>query len=132
METVFEVSNNIGPELIEAKNKIRELEERIRWLEAEVKDKEELISAIQNNMTRQYVEDWEVTDNDGKRGNFCGVMYWIKGDGTVYYKNKTHFEGMWDSTGEIMDGKLFDRNGELIAEWEDGEEIEEEDDKSDE
>lgn len=111
METVFD-----------ANHKIKLLEEKVASLEKQLDEtKRELagqLYSIERNMTHQYVEDWTVTDEDGKKGSFCGIMYWIKGEGSIYYNDKTHFEGNWDSAGEIIDGKLFDYNCDVIAEWE--------------
>ena len=45
------------------------------------------------------------------------------GDGSLYYTDKTHFEGEWEFTGEKKEGKLYDRDGDTITEWEDGEEV---------
>jgi len=133
METVFATpSKNVDVELFEAKTKIKTLENKIVALEMQVKEKVREIDAIEKNMTRQYVEDWSVTDSDGKKGAFCGNIYWIKGGGILYYNNKTHFEGDWGSTGEITNGILFDYYGDTIAEWEDGVEIEEEEEKEEE
>lgn len=121
METVFETAID---ELVEARNKIKELEEKIRSLECDIKEKDETISAIEENMTSQYVEDWTVTDNYYGKGRFSGNMYWIKGEGMVFYQDNTLFEGSWDSSGEITDGELRETySDELLAKWEHGEEI---------
>jgi hypothetical protein len=123
METVFQTPINNEDELANARNKIKELEEKIKWLECDIKENKETISAIEMNMTSQYVEDWTVTDNNGK-GRFSGNMYWIKGGGMVFYENNTIFQGDWDSTGEITEGELRGTHSdELLAKWEDGEEI---------
>lgn len=130
METVFQPPTD---EIIEARNKIKELEEKIKWLETDNKDKMETISIMEKNMERLYVENWTVTDSDGKKGVFSGNVYWIKGDGTLFYKNNTIFEGSWDSTGEIIDGELRGTHtDELISKWIDGDEVdlEEEEDES--
>ena len=130
MDTVFaEPSNNIVFEFLEAKSKIKTLEDKIVALEMQVKEKVCEIDAIEKNMTRQYVEDWSVTDSDGKKGAFCGNIYWIKGGGTLYYNNKTHFEGDWDSTGKIVDGELFDCHDNLVTKWVDGVEFDDDDEE---
>jgi len=122
MQTVFETPID---ELAEARNKIKELEEKIRSLECDIEEKDETISAIEQNMTSQYVEDWTVTDNYYGKGRFSGNMYWIKGEGMVFYQDKTMFEGSWDSSGEITDGELREiYSHELLAKWEHGEEVE--------
>jgi len=121
MDTVFESRID---ELADARQKIKELEDKIRWLECDIKEKEETISAIESNMENCYVENWTITDSDGKKGEFSGNIYWIKGEGIVFYKNNTIFEGGWDSTGEITDGELRGTHSdEIIAKWECGEEI---------
>jgi hypothetical protein len=121
METVFQASPD---ELVEARNKIKELEQHIRYLECDIEEKKETIAAIENNMSNQYVENWTVTDSNGQKGEFSGTMCWIKGDGIIIYKNNTIFEGSWDSTGEIIDGELRGTySDELLTKWEDGEEL---------
>lgn len=115
METVFETPID---ELAEARNKIKELEEKIRSLECDT------ISAIEENMTSQYVEDWTVTDNYYGKGSFSGNIYWILGEGMVFYEDNTTFEGSWDSSGEITSGELRGTHSDkLLAKWQDGEEI---------
>jgi len=72
-------------------------------------------------MKSQYVENWTVTDSYGEKGEFSGNIYWIKGEGTIFYKNNTIFEGDWDSTGEINDGELRGMHSdEVLAKWECG------------
>ena len=123
-------------ELEDAKNKIKELEQKIAMLEAEVKDEKCTISAIEENMESFYVENWTVTDSRGKKGSFSGNVYWIKGSGLLYYKDGTCFEGDWDSIGEINYGELRRTyTDEVITKWEGGEEVyedEEEDEEEDE
>jgi len=127
METVFQTPPD---ELLEARNKIKELEEKIRSLEYNIKEKNETISDIEKNMTSQYVEDWTVTDDYSGKGRFSGNMYWILGEGMVFYENNTIFEGSWNSTGEITEGELRGTHSdELLAKWEDGEEIDLDDDE---
>jgi hypothetical protein len=117
METVFQTSVD---ELSAEKNKIKELEEKVRWLETELHDKEKTILAIEQNMERLYVENWTIKD----RGTFSGNVYWIKGGGILFYDDGTRFEGDWDSTGKITDGELyFTHSGELVTRWENGKEI---------
>jgi hypothetical protein len=124
METVFETHINQEDQLTQARNKIKELEEKIKCLECDIKDKSETISGIENNMSSQYVENWTCTDMNGKRGEFSGNMYWIKGEGMIFNKNKTIFEGSWDSTGEIIEGELRGiYSNELLSKWENGEEV---------
>ena len=124
MDTVFEPSSNREIEIVDPKNKIKELEEKIKWLESEVKEKTETISVIENNMEQFYVENWIVSDQDGEKGEFSGNIYWIKGEGTMFYKDNKMFEGSWDSKGEIIDGELRGTySDELLAKWEDGEEV---------
>lgn len=112
-------------EFIDMQNKIKELEQKISKLESQLQEKNHTISDIEKNMTSQYVENWTTTDIDGKKGEFSGNMYWIKGEGLLFYKNGTHFDGSWDSCGEFIDGQLV-RNSDLevIAKWEQGVEIE--------
>ena len=119
-------------ELTEAKNKIKELEEEIKLLKCELDEKTKTLNAIEFNMSNTYVENWTVSDNNGKKGEFSGNMYWIKGEGMVFYKNKTILEGSWDSNGEVIDGELRGTyNNELIRKWENGVEVDlEEDDYS--
>ena len=129
METAFQTPLD---ELIEAKNKIKELDEKIKWLECEIKEKTETISAIEDNMETLYVENWTVTDKNGK-GEFSGNICWIKGGGIVFYKNNTIFEGSWDSTGEITEGELRGTySDEILTKWEYGEEIDLEDEEEEE
>ena len=91
METVFETPMNHEDELAQAKNKIKELEEKIKCLECDIKDKTETISAIEKNMSSQYVENWTCSDINGKRGEFSGNMYWIKGEGMIFNKKQNNF-----------------------------------------
>jgi hypothetical protein len=121
METLFQTSFD---ELSSEKNKIKELEEKVRWLEIELHNKEKTILAIEKNMEVLYVENWTVKD----RGTFSGNVYWIKGGGILFNNDGTRFEGDWDSTGKITDGELYiTHSGELVARWENGEEIASED-----
>jgi hypothetical protein len=134
METVFaKTTNDAEAELIEAKNKIKELEEKIKYLECDIKDEKETISAIEKNMDSFYVENWTVVDSNGKKGSFSGNIYWIKGSGLLYYKNGTYFEGDWDSIGEINYGELRRTyTDDVITKWENGEEVyDDEDDDED-
>ena len=71
METTFQPPTD---EIIEARNKIKELEEKINWLETDNKDKMRTISIMEKNMERLYVENWTVTDSDGKKGVFSGML----------------------------------------------------------
>jgi hypothetical protein len=117
-------------EFIDTHNKIKKLERKIIELESQLQEKCIMISDIEQNMTSQYVENWTITDTDGEKGEFSGNMYWIKGEGLIFYKNGTHFEGSWDSTGEIIDGELIrNSNSEVISKWECGVEIGDEDDE---
>jgi hypothetical protein len=110
--------------LIQAQNKIKQLEEKVAILESEILEKQSHIESIESNMKSQYVEDWTMTDSDGKKGSFSGNMYWIKGEGMIFYKNNTIFEGNWDSTGEINYGELRETySDEVLAKWECGIEI---------
>jgi len=128
METVFETPTNRDTDLLEAKEQIKQLENQITDLKKQLTEskwnlieKESTISQIEKNMASQYVEDWTCTDIDGKAGRFSGNMYWIKGEGMLYYKNGTHFEGSWDSEGEIIDGELIsNRNLEVLEKWDCG------------
>jgi len=123
MDTVLSIfTNNSDTELI---NKIKNLEEKITILERNLSEKECTISEIENNMKRQYVDGWIVTDSEGIKGNFSGNIYWIKGDGILHYKNGNIFEGDWDSIGEIVDGTLSNRKGEILRKWDDYEELSE-------
>ena len=120
-------SNEIVSVLLEAKNKLKQLEEKNAKLEAQVVDlkkqvaeKDRVFADIETNLTRDYVEEWTTDD-----GEFTGGIYWMKGEGTLYYKNKTYFEGSWNSAGEIIEGLLCDcRNRNVIERWEDGELVE--------
>jgi uncharacterized FAD-dependent dehydrogenase len=117
-------------ELDEAKNKIKELEQKIAILEAKVKDEQNAVKEIEENMKSFYVENWTVTDSCGKKGTFSGNIYWIKGSGSLYYKNGTYFEGDWDSIGEINYGELRRTyTDDVITKWEGGEEVYEHEDK---
>jgi hypothetical protein len=121
METVFQTSFD---ELSSEKNKIKELKEKVRWLEIELHNKEKTILAIEKNMERLYVENWTVKD----RGTFSGNVYWIKGGGILFNNDGTRFEGDWDSTGKITDGELYiTHSGERVSRWENGEEVASED-----
>jgi hypothetical protein len=127
METVFKKSiNNPEMELIEARNKIKQFEEKILNLTHELEEKKDTIKAIEDNMKRLYVENWTVTDSFGKKGEFSGNVYWVKGSGMLFYKDGTIFEGCWESTGEILHGELCNTySGDLIKKWDCGEEVEE-------
>lgn len=117
-------------ELAEAKNLIKQLEEKIRWLECDIKGKTEMIDEIKNNMSCEYVENWSFTDSNGKKGRFSGNMNWIKSSGMVFYEDKTIFEGGWYYNGDIDYGELRGiYNDKLIAKWEDGDEIEPEEEE---
>jgi len=110
--------------LIQARNKIKQLEEKVTILEREVLEKQCHIASIESNMKSQYVENWTVTDSYGEKGEFSGNIYWIKGEGTIFYKNNTIFEGDWDSTGEINDGELRGMySHEVLTKWENGVEM---------
>ena len=124
-------SDSSSHEVKVLEEKVALLEKQLAAKQGELEESQDAIKSIENNLTRQYVEDWDVTDADGKKGNFCGGIYWMKGDGSLYYKDKSHFEGQWDSMGEIIEGKLHDCHGEVIAEWENGEEIIEEEETED-
>jgi hypothetical protein len=125
METVF--SNNT-----DATNKIKELEAKIEYLTVELKEKQDTINAIEENMESFYVENWTITDSNGKKGSFSGNIYWIKGSGLLYYKNGTYFEGDWDSIGEINYGELRRTyTDDVITKWIDGEEVEDEEEDKD-
>ena len=128
----METPMNKDYELTEAKNKIKELEEEIKLLKCDLDEQTETIKAIEQNMENFYVENWTVTDSNGKKGRFSGNICWIKGGGVLYYNNGTYFEGVWDSIGEINYGELRRTyTDEIITKWEDGEEIDlEEDDDS--
>ena len=89
-----------------------------------------VMSDIENNMKRHYVENWTVTDSNGVPGNFCGNIKWIKGAGTIHYINRTYFRGVWDSTGEIKYGKLFNHLHDVIKKWKNGTLVEEDDSDS--
>jgi hypothetical protein len=126
MDSVFESA------LREANNKIKELEEKIRCLECDIKDEKETISAIEKNMESFYVENWTVADSNGKKGRFSGNIYYIKGSGLLYYNDGTYFEGDWDSIGEISYGELRRTyTDDIITKWEDGEEVDEEEEDED-
>ena len=89
-----------------------------------IEEKTEEISAIKDNMESFYVENWTVTDSNGKKGEFSGNINWVKGSGIIYYKDKTYFEGCWYDTGEIDSGELRHTHTDaLIKKWEDGEEV---------
>ena len=129
MENVF--LNNTEAQLIDAKNKIKELEEKIAELENQLEDKQYTIDSIENNMSSHYVENWSVTDSDGNVGEFSGNIRWIKGGGLLFYEDGTNFEGDWDLNGEIMDGVLFDTDsGDVITKWDCGLEVEEDQDNN--
>lgn len=134
METVFarSVNNAESQTIILLEKKIADLTKQLQETQMELNEKKSIISAIEDNLTGQCVEEWEVTDNTGKKGNFYGRIYWIKGDGIIYYEDQSHFEGDWDSMGEIINGKLIDCKYDVIAKWENGEEIEHEDEDEDE
>jgi len=126
METVFATSTNHEIELIDAKNKIKELEKKIADLTYQLE------YTIKENMNSQYVEDWTFIDTDGKKGDFSGIISWIKCSGLIFYKDGTKFEGDWDSSGEINDGELRNtHSNELITRWVDGVEVDEEEDEDD-
>ena len=84
-----------------------------------------VMSDIENNMKRHYVENWTVTDSNGVPGNFCGNIKWIKGGGTISYVDRTYFKGAWDSTGEITNGTLFNHMDDVIKKWKNGTLVEE-------
>ena len=134
METVFatSVNNSESNTILLLEKKIEDLTKQLQKTQLELEEKITTISAIENNLTSQYVEEWVVTDNNGKKASFGGIIYWMKGEGSIFYKDKSHFEGDWDSMGEIIDGKLFDYNYNVISEWKNGEEIEEEEEEEEE
>jgi len=111
-------------ELTEAKNKIKDLEIKITDLTQQLLEKQYEIIYIEENMVTQYVDGWTVKDSYGEKGEFHGNIYWIKGEGILYYKNRTRFEGDWDSSGKIKNGELSNCNGDVITKWEDGVELE--------
>jgi len=116
-------------ELTDAKNKIKDLETKIADLTKQLLEKQCEILSIEENMETQYVDGWTVKDSYGGKGEFHGTIYWIKGKGVLYYKDRTRFEGHWDSSGEIKNGELSNCNGDVITKWEDGVELEEEDEE---
>jgi hypothetical protein len=124
--------DELNAELIEAKNKIKELEERIKFLDEMFHEKVSIESNL--GLHSAYVEDWK--DCDGNK--FCGSIYWTKNEGILYNRDTTRFEGIWDFDGEIKEGELTNRAGDVIEKWENGEEIlesyedESEEDESDE
>jgi hypothetical protein len=99
--------DQLSTELIEAKNKIEELEERIECIESNL------------GLHSAYVEYWK--DSDGNE--FSGSIYWTKNSGMLYNRDRTLFEGKWDYDGEIMEGELTDLDGDVLEKWEGGEEI---------
>jgi hypothetical protein len=117
METVF--SNQLENKIKQLEEIIVQLEKQIEEKNCEIKDKKEYISAIENNMTREYVEGWVI---DGE--TYYGSIYWVKGEGELYCKDKTKFDGTWDSNGDFTDGKLLDPYDNVLEQWEDGEFIE--------
>jgi hypothetical protein len=109
--------DQLNTELIEAKNKIKELEERVNFLDEMFSKQVSIETNLESHSA--YVECWK--DCDGNE--FCGSIYWTKNEGIIYNKDRTRFEGKWDLDGEIKEGELTDRGGNVIEKWEDGEEI---------
>jgi len=93
------------------------LDEKNQQMFSILVDNDNNISAIENNMKRHYVENWTVTDSNCVPGNFSGNIKWIKGGGTISYLDRTYFQGVWDSAGEIKDGKLFNHLRGVIKKW---------------
>jgi hypothetical protein len=119
-------------ELTDAKNKIKDLETKIADLTQQLLEKQYEMVSIKENMETQFVDGWTVKDSYGGKGEFHGNIYWIKGEGILYYKDRTSFEGDWDSSGEINNGELSNCNGDVITKWEDGVELGEEEEEEDE
>ena len=89
-------------------------------------DNENNISTIENNMQSCYVENWHSTDSNGIPVNFSGNIHWIKGSGTINYNiERTYFKGVWDSTGKIKNGTLFNHMHDPIKKWDYGQLVEE-------
>ena len=119
--------DKLNTELIEAKNKIKELEEKVKFLDEMFSKQVSIESNLESHSA--YVEYWK--DCDGNE--FCGSIYWTKNEGILYNRDTTRFEGIWDFDGEIKEGELTNRAGDVIEKWEDGEEIlESDEDESDE
>lgn len=57
-----------------------------------------------------------------------GRIYYLKGHGLLENPDGTSFDGDWDSTGDFTHGKLFDRRGQVLQKWRDGEEVDPSDD----
>jgi hypothetical protein len=111
-------------ELTEAKNKIKELEEKLSHIKNQlkqanylIKEKEAFISDIEKNSRLDWVEGWK--DADGNK--FYGNISWVKSDGTLDYSDASKFEGEWLLNGEFYQGELIDRSRKVIEKWEDGE-----------
>jgi hypothetical protein len=109
--------DELNAELIEAKNKIKELEKRVKFLDEMFSEKISIESNLE--LHSAYVENWKDCD----RNEFSGSIYWTKNSGILYNIDRTRFEGEWDYDGEIMKGELTDRAGNVIEKWENGEEI---------
>jgi hypothetical protein len=119
--------DELNAELIEAKNKIKELEKRVKFLDEMFSEKISIESNLE--LHSAYVENWKDCD----RNEFSGSIYWTKNSGILYNIDRTRFEGEWDYDGEIMEGELTDCAGNVIEKWENGEEIlESDEDESDE
>ena len=119
--------DKLNTELIEAKNKIKELEEKVKFLDEMFSKQVSIESNLESHSA--YVVYWK--DCDGNE--FCGSIYWTKNEGILYNRDTTRFEGIWDFDGEIKEGELTNRAGDVIEKWEDGEEIlESDEDESDE
>jgi hypothetical protein len=89
-------------------------------------DNENNISDIENNMQSCYVENWHSTDSNGIPVIFSGNIHWIKGSGTIHYNiERTYFKGVWDSTGKIKNGTLFNHMHDPIKKWDYGQLVEE-------
>jgi len=135
----METPNYLTIQLAEANNKIVSLEKKIKELEGTIEEKNEYIVEIETNMGTAYVEGWK--DVDG--GDYWGSIVWAKCNGMIFYRHGTRLDdGEWELNGKIIEGKMCNRNGDVLEEWIDGElvgqeeeeeeEEEEEDDEDDE
>ncbi|MCX8482948.1 MAG: hypothetical protein ORN50_05155, partial [Crocinitomicaceae bacterium] len=91
-------------ELIETKNKVKQLEQEIAFLNSDLQEKLQFISNIEYNLGEHHawVDNWK----DSEGNEFTGSIYWTKKEGSSKQGYATYFEGEWDLAGDIVQGEL--------------------------
>ena len=76
VNTVSETKLSADMELIETKNKVKQLEQEIAFLKSDLQEKLQFISNIEYNLGEHHawVDNW--TDSEGNE--FTGSIYWTK------------------------------------------------------